>query len=157
MPIGAVDYIERNAITGNCFPSYNAAAPLIHRMWPRVKVAMDSRNDVYGETLYRQYVAALSGGRSLEGYLAQYPVDFFLITYGADRNPEFFRSLENSPDWALVYFDDRSVVYLKRIERIKAIIDRDGYDLISPAIPGTIRSPRPPRTWRRPSGRWSRP
>ena len=139
MPIGAVDYIERSGIAGNCFPSYNAAAPLIHRMWPKVKVAMDSRNDVYGETLYREYVAALNGGSSLEAYLAKWPVDFFLITYGGDRNPEFFRSLEKSPDWKLVYFDDRSVVYLKRTERFRAIIERDGYALISPAIPGTLQ------------------
>jgi len=139
MPIGAVDYVERNGITGNCFPSYNAAAPLIHRMWPKVKVAMDSRNDVYGETLYREYVAALNGGAALESYLAKWPVDFFLITYGADRNPEFFRSLEKSPDWKLVYFDDRSVVYLRRTARFESIIARDGYEMISPAIPGTLQ------------------
>jgi tetratricopeptide (TPR) repeat protein len=106
-------------------------------MWPRVKVAMDSRNDVYGETVYLEYVGALSGGRALEAYLRKWPVDFFLITYGGDRNPEFFRWLDASPDWKRVYFDDRAVVYVKNIPRFQHIIARDAYEMIDPALGGT--------------------
>ena len=138
MPVGAVDYIVRNHITGNCFPSYNAAALLLQKMWPEVKVAMDSRNDVYGETLYREYTNALAGGAALESYVKRWPVDFFLITYGGDRSPAFFRTLDASPEWTLVYFDDRSVVYLKTLPRFDAILRRDGYELIDPAIAGTV-------------------
>lgn len=147
MPVGAVDYIARNEITGNGFPSYNAGALLLNRMWPRVKVAMDSRNDVYGETLYREYVGALAGGTALEAYLRKYPVDFFLITYGNDRSPEFFRWLDASPDWRLVYFDDRAIVYLRNNARFQRIIARDAYDLIHPAVAGAraIRTEDAPR------------
>jgi hypothetical protein len=136
MPVGAVDYIEKNHITGNCFPSYNAAAMLIQRMWPEVRVAMDSRNDVYGETLYREYTSALSGGAALEAYLKKWPIDFFLITYGADRSPAFFKVLDSSPDWRLVFFDDRSVVYLRNIPRFQNIIKSDGYQFLEPAQAG---------------------
>ena len=133
MPVGAVNYIERNEITGRCFPSYNAAAILINRMWPRVTVAMDSRNDVYGERLYNEYTRALAGGPALEAYIRDWQIDFFLITYGSDRSPAFFRFLDTSPDWRLVYFDDRSVVYLRNLPRFEPIIGRDAYRLISPA------------------------
>lgn len=138
MPTGAVDYIQRNRITGRAFPSYNAAAMLIHRMWPEVTVSMDSRNDVYGEALYREYVAALAGGPALEAYLKKWQIDFLLITYGQDRGAAFFRTLDESPDWALVYFDDRSVVYLRNIPRFQAIIQRDRFELINPAAPGSV-------------------
>ena len=40
--------------SGKGYASYTAAALLIHRAWPDVLVAMDSRNDVYGEALYRE-------------------------------------------------------------------------------------------------------
>jgi len=133
MPIGAVDYVGRNGITGNCMPSYNAAAMLLHRTWPGVKVAMDSRNDVYGAELYQEYTAALGGGEALERYLTKWPVDFMLISYSFDRNIAFFKYLDDSPHWTLVYFDDRSVVYLRSIDRFTGIIRRDGYRLISPA------------------------
>jgi len=139
MPVGAVDYIERNHITGRAFPSYNAAAMLINRMWPEVKVAMDSRNDVYGETLYREYVTALRDGAALDAYIRKWDIDFFLITYGSDRSPGFFNYLDSSPDWVLVYFDDRSVVYLRNIPRFSSIIARDRYSLINPARAGTVQ------------------
>ncbi len=139
MPVGAVDYIERNHITGRAFPSYNAAAMLINRMWPEVKVAMDSRNDVYGETLYLEYVHALRDRTALDEYIRKWNIDFFLITYGSDRSPGFFDYLDSSPDWALVYFDDRSVVYLRNIPRFAPIIARDRYTLINPARAGTVQ------------------
>jgi hypothetical protein len=138
MPVEAVNYIETNRITGRCLPSYNAAAMLIHRMWPDVKVAMDSRNDVYGETLYREYVAALQGGEALDGYLRRHEVDFLLLTYAQDRTPAVYKLLDGSPEWTLVYFDDRHVVYLREQPRFAEILRRDGYELISPARAETV-------------------
>ncbi|HET9481166.1 MAG TPA: hypothetical protein VFP98_05365 [Candidatus Polarisedimenticolia bacterium] len=138
MPVGAVDYIARNRIGGRAFPSYNSAAILLHRMWPAVKVAMDSRNDVYGESLYREYTAALAGGEALASYIRKWDIEFFLITYGTDRDPDFFRYLDDSPEWALVYFDDRAVVYVRDIPRFHDLISRDRYVRIQPARAGPV-------------------
>ncbi|HKY33588.1 MAG TPA: hypothetical protein VJV23_13745 [Candidatus Polarisedimenticolia bacterium] len=138
MPVGAVDYIAANNIDGRAVPSYNAAAMLIHRTWPAVKVSMDSRNDVYGEALYEEYVAAMGGGKALEDYIQRWDPDFFLISYGTDRSPAFVSYLDASPEWTLVYFDDRQVVYLRDRPRFRPIIERDGYHLIRPAHAGPI-------------------
>jgi tetratricopeptide (TPR) repeat protein len=133
MPVDAVDYIARSRITGRCLPSYNVAAMLIHRTWPEVKVAMDSRNDVYGEKIYLEFVQALQGGGALESYLNRHSVDFLLLTYVQDRTPAIYSFLDGSPDWTLVYFDDKHVVYLRTEPRFEEIIRRDGYRLIAPA------------------------
>ncbi len=129
MPSGAVDYIERTGITGNCFTSYNAAAMLIHRMWPDVKVSMDSRNDVYGEALYAEYRDASSDRDLFEAYLSRWPVDFFLINY---RGVSGF--LDQMPEWVLVYFDDSFLVYVKDSPMFADIVQRDGYRLIKPSL-----------------------
>ncbi len=142
MPVAAVDYIVRNRITGNCFTAYNGAALLINKMWPEVKVSMDSRNDVYRETLYREYRDAVGSPNALSAYLRKWPVDFFLMAIGSDVNPQFFRYLDESADWAMVYFDDRFFVYVKNIPRFKEIIERDGYKLLKPAS-GTMSEVRP--------------
>ncbi len=136
MPVGAVEYVARNRITGNCMTAYNAAALLIHRMWPDVKVSMDSRNDVYGEALYREYRDALSSATLLDAYLKKHPVEFILMTPGGDVSGEFFRYLDDSPDWTLVYLDDRFLVYLKEISRFQEITRRDGYQLLRPSRAG---------------------
>ncbi|MGH9868367.1 MAG: hypothetical protein ACREAA_09415 [Candidatus Polarisedimenticolia bacterium] len=133
MPTDAVDWIEKNHITGRCLPSYNAAAMLIHRMWPDVKVGMDSRNDVYGEALYLDYMRVLNDPQALDNYVKKYDVDFLLLTYVQDRAQPIYAYLDNSPEWTLVYFDDRHVVYLRDRPRFQEIIQRDGYKLITPA------------------------
>ena len=38
-----------------------------------------------------------------------------------------------SPDWALVYWDDVALVYLRRGGSHTAVIERDGYRLVKPA------------------------
>jgi len=100
-----------------------------------VKVAMDSRNDVYGEALYNEYARALGGGDAVAAYIAKWDIDFFLITYGSRREADLCKYLDDSPDWVLVYFDDRSVVYLRTKPEFRQITLRDGYHLISPARP----------------------
>jgi tetratricopeptide (TPR) repeat protein len=133
MPVDAVDYVARRGITGRCLPSYNSAAMLIHRTWPGVKVAMDSRNDVYGEKVYLEFVQALQGGGALEAYLNRHQIDFLLLSYSQDRNPAVYSFLDGSPEWTLVYFDDKHVVYLRTEPRYEEILRSDGYRLISPA------------------------
>jgi len=112
MPTGAVNYIAVNRITGRAYSSFPGAAMLIHRMWPQVTVAMDSR-DVYSDDLFLEYFRAQSRPEYLAAYLRKWPVDFFLIDYRLTDVTAMVRYFDRSPDWALVYFDDRSLVYVR--------------------------------------------
>ena len=142
MPVGAVDYIVRNRISGRCFPNYNAAALLINRMWPDVLVAMDSRNDVYGEAIYEEYMAAvINRNGELAPYLEKWQPDFMLLNLGSERSPPFQRWISESPAWHLVYFDDRFVVYVTDRPHFAELIQRDTYHLIDPLAPGTRTIP----------------
>src|SRR5206468_952169 len=58
MPECAVDFIVRQRLAGHAFVSYAGAGMLIQRTSPAVKVNMDSRADVYGEALFREYLSA---------------------------------------------------------------------------------------------------
>jgi hypothetical protein len=131
MPVRAVDFIVRNGIAGNAFASYSHAALLIDRAWPAVKVGMDSRNDVYGEALYREYRAALSDPAAMAAYLNKYPVDFFLLAHG-DCAPAVWTALAGGGEWAPVYFDDLACVLLRREPRYEAVIRDNEYRWLRP-------------------------
>jgi hypothetical protein len=131
MPVCAVDFIERNRITGHAFVSYADAALLIHRMHPAVKVNMDSRNDVYGEDLYREYLAALRSPETMEAYLDRHRIDFFLLSY-RDRIPDVFDRLEASGAWAPVYYDTRDFVLARRTAENEELIHREAFRIIRP-------------------------
>jgi tetratricopeptide (TPR) repeat protein len=131
MPTCAVDFIERARISGNAFVSYSEAAQLIHRMYPAVKVNMDSRNDVYGEALYREYLAALASPEAMQAYLRRYPVDFFLLSY-YPRVPKIFAALESRGEWAPVYYDDAWSVLVRQKPENDGLIQREGFRILRP-------------------------
>ncbi len=138
MPVCAVNFIEKNRITGNAFVSYSLAAMLIHRMHPLVKVSMDSRDDVvYGEELYKQYVDALRTPGAMREYLRRYRVDFFLLNYG-ERVPATFDYLDSTGEWAPVYYDDRTFVLLRRTPETEDRIRRLAFKSVRPAVAGPI-------------------
>jgi len=131
MPTCAVDFIERARISGNAFVSYSDAAQLIHRMYPAVKVNMDSRNDVYGEALYREYLAALESPEAMQAYLRRYPVDFFFLTY-KPRAPKIFATLESSREWVPVYYDDVRFVLVRLRAESAALLGREAFYILRP-------------------------
>jgi hypothetical protein len=140
LPVAAADYLEANGITGNAFNSYGAGAYLIHRFYPAVRVAMDSRNDVYGADLYAEYARALADAAALEALLGRVEAAFILLDWprpGAARTAAAIRSLDR---WGLVYFDDRAVVYLPRDGAHASVAARDAYVLLDPALfrPATL-------------------
>jgi len=113
MPVCATEFVRTNRITGNAFVSYTFAGMLIEKMYPDVKVNIDSRNDVYGDALYQDYREALDAPDSMRRFLERYPVDFFLLSY-ADRTPAVFDWLESTSEWAPVYYDDRAFILVRR-------------------------------------------
>ncbi len=140
MPVCAVDFIERKQITGNAFVSYPFAAMLIHRMHPRVKVNMDSRNDVYGEELYREYWDALRFPDKMKSYLERHPIDFFLLSYG-DRSPRVFQELEATGEWVPVYYDNRAFILVRNTPENSDLISREAFRVLRPgAIGSTVVS-----------------
>jgi len=137
MPTCAVDFIARNHITGHAFVSYAYAAMLIHRMYPEVKVNMDSRNDVYGEELYLEYLSALRSPEGMKAYLERHPIDFFIMGYG-DRLPATFDYLRSTGEWAPIYYDDRSFILLKRAPGNAELIRKNEFNVLRPSVIGSL-------------------
>jgi len=133
MPICPTDYIKDHGIKGNAFVSYPLASMLIYKSYPDVKVNMDSRNDVYGEDLYREYINALRSPNSMLAYLSRHPIDFFLISY-SDRLPQVFDAVLATGEWAPVYYDQKAFILLKRKPETEALIREEEFKVITPGI-----------------------
>jgi hypothetical protein len=101
LPTCAVEFMAREHLSGNAFVSYSDGAMVIGRLYPEVRVNIDSRNDVYGEERYREYLDSLGSADAMDAYLARHAVDFFLLPYEF-RVPEVFDALERSGTWAPV-------------------------------------------------------
>ncbi len=137
-PVCATDYVARSGLAGNAFVSYSWGAMLVHKAYPRVKVSIDSRNDVYGEEIYRAQLDALAAPASMAQYLEEHRVDLVLLSY-ADPAPAVSRWLITSPAWAPVNLDDKGFLLARRSTAPPGLVERDEYTLLRPAALGSTR------------------
>ncbi len=141
IPVSAADYLESVGMRGAVFNTYAAGAYLVYRLYPAVRVGMDSRNDVYGEDLYRQYTRALADSDALEAMLRRLDAGAILLEWPNQGMMTAAAAVHRLKDWTPVYFDDVSVIYLEAGGPWAQVAARDGHALLDPALyrGGTIR------------------
>lgn len=117
-PDKAVDFLVENEISGNFLNDFNSGAYLIGRAYPRIKVFIDGRTEVYGADFFRTYLKIFSKFDKdvFEKVVAAYKLTGILLN--TSTNPtkrELLRYVYFHPDWKLVYFDYDGLVFLKDV------------------------------------------
>lgn len=140
IPVAAADYLAANGVKGNAFNTYAYGAYLVYRFYPEVRVAMDSRNDVYGEDLYAFYNRALVDRVALAEMLRRIDAAVLFLEWTREGAPLTSEAVRGLGGWSLVYFDDETTVYLRDDGPWAATARRDRYALLDPALfrPGAL-------------------
>jgi hypothetical protein len=150
IPVLAADYLEANRVGGNLFNSYGVGPYLIYRLYPTVRVAMDSRNDVYGEELFLEYQRALRDPSALDRMLRRLEATAVVLDWVGGKNLATARLLRQVGPWVPVYFDDAAIIYMRADGDRRDLVERDGYTFLDPGRyrPGTLRPDDAPRALR---------
>jgi hypothetical protein len=137
IPVRAADFVRSEGLEGNCFNDYASGAWLVYRFHPRVRVAMDSRNDVYGEALYAEYQRALADPPALASLLRRIDATFLFLQWAAPGASGAARTIADLDDgWRPVMFDDLAVVYVKQDGPYASLWSGRAYRVLDP---GTFR------------------
>ena len=131
LPVDAMEFIINNNIKGNFFNSYQFGGYLLYHGYPKIKVFIDGRADVYGEQLYRDYRKSLIFPQEFQKFTAKYNFDYIFLEYDPDDKP-LHDFLIKSKDWVLVYFDNTSLIYVKNIDNNSNLISKYGYFYVNP-------------------------
>jgi tetratricopeptide (TPR) repeat protein len=139
VPEGALRYLDGRGIQGRLFNAFHFGGYITWRDFPRRVPILDGRGHVAPNLLeeihfaraYPQHLARLQAHFGLEVAVMDYPA------YSGDAaedvlGPDADTAL-TSPDWALVYWDDIALVYLRRGGAHAATIERDEYRHVKPA------------------------
>ncbi|MGC8874532.1 MAG: hypothetical protein ACP5SI_08830 [Chloroflexia bacterium] len=105
-PQAAVEYLRKEARGGRLFNSYNWGGYLIWQLKER-PVFIDGRADLYGDTLFADYLRVWHVEPSWAEVLNRWEVEWVLCEKGAP----LATLLVSSPSWTVVYEDSTAVLY----------------------------------------------
>jgi tetratricopeptide (TPR) repeat protein len=129
LPEKAVEFIHQAHLPQNLFNMYHWGGYVEWALFPEYRVFIDGRNEVFGEALFEEYGNALIGAPGWEATLTKHGVQTALLTYTqvhpfARTETRLHELLYESSRWALVYWDDVALVFVRRSEASREIIER---------------------------------
>jgi tetratricopeptide (TPR) repeat protein len=137
-PEKALRYLDKNNIKGRIFNTFQWGGYITWRDFPERTAFVDGRGVLSRDLLEKLDLARIRAG-VLDNLHKKYDFEIALLNY--PNTPEFYSTASSpdidaalsSKDWALVYWDDLSLVYLKRNGRFNAVIKKDEYRFVKPA------------------------
>ena len=138
-PYKGVDFLVANNVRGNFFNDFNSGAYLIGRCYPKIRVFMDGRTELYGAKHFANYQKIWKDGdkEMFETYARTYHLTgAFLNSINNHLNENLLKLFYNNKEWVPVYFDYDAIIFLKDVPENKDMIDRFRIDLATwQAIP----------------------
>ncbi len=140
-PVNSVKYLKQQDIDGRMFNSFEWGGYLIWEL-QKYPVFVDGRVQVYPEEFINNFRIKILQKPPLYFYeqCQKYGISFAVVPYASNIGRmianDYSGYLFNNKDWALVYFDNNSLVYIKRgfSKKNDAIITRDEYTMLQPTI-----------------------
>lgn len=116
-PVAAVEFLRQEHPSGRIFNPLAFGGYLIHELWPRNRVFVDGRLDVFEPEFLVRYQRLIDLGEGWDEAVSEYGIALAIIDYQADLSVDWnLRArLRDDPDWVCVFFSDNALVYARRI------------------------------------------
>ena len=137
LPHTTADFLEKIEYRGNIYAPLGWGSYFIWRGWPDLNVFIDGRLLVYGSGLLNEYHYIRQNEPGALERLESYGTEAIAVPIGHQR--WLIRDAAAvSPNWQLCYFDDKSVVFLRKNDHNKEWLGEWGYNKIDPLKPGYL-------------------
>jgi hypothetical protein len=97
-PVAGAAYLRDHQLSGNLFNRYDWGGYLVYQLYPRLKLFIDGRPDVYGAGVLQDYLTVADVQPGWQGVLDRYNVQLVLV----DRDGPLARTLLRDPGWRLL-------------------------------------------------------
>ena len=109
-PVAAVKFLNQERITGNMFNNDEFGDYIIFSSWPRYRVFMDGRSDMYGKKLGSAYLQVANVQPGWKEILAQNKISWVIF----DTNSALTAALGDDQDWHPIYSDQVATIFVKK-------------------------------------------
>lgn len=126
-PEKPIAFLEANAINGPMFNSYSLGGYIIWRLFPKYKVFIDGRNDVYDPQVLEDYNDFMVNSKSVEEILKRRNIAHITIKF-PETNINTIAYLLLSDNWGLVFFDMPFMIFVKNSGENAPLLKNYAYD-----------------------------
>ncbi len=131
-PLGAFRFIEAHALPGEVWNEDAWGGAFLWHFWPERRDFVDNRLGVFNEAFFRKiYIPVREARPGWEGILERYAVNTLLMEF-SEKPIGIHQAAFRSPLWALVYWDDQSLVYVRRSAAPEKLLRRFEYRIVNP-------------------------
>jgi hypothetical protein len=111
VPMAAIDFLRANQLRGNMFNNDEIGDHVIYSLYPRYKVFIDGRSDMYGEPILKEYLKVAHIEAGWKEALAKYDINY--IYFYTDS--VLARHLLTDSGWRGIYSDNVASIFLRNI------------------------------------------
>ncbi len=123
-PFGACDFLEKNNIKGRIFNTLDFGSYIGYRFYPERRSFIDGRVGMYKESFYDTYRRIQNYPQEWDAVQKEYNFHIALIRHLFSGTERLLKYLYNNKEWALVYYDENSVIFLNNTPDNKDAIER---------------------------------
>ena len=109
MPVEAVNYLEKHEVTGPLLSPDYWGGYLIYRRYPRSRIVVDDRHDLYGEEFFKSYLKTVRVERGWEEFLQTHETACVLLP----RDAALANILAVTKGWKQIYADDVAIAFVR--------------------------------------------
>jgi hypothetical protein len=122
---GSARFFKENHIQGPMFNNYDIGGYLIYYLFPDAKVFVDNRPEVYSVSFFKDMYVPMQENDDVWHKMDEKFGFNVIYFYRHDLTPwsqAFLVSRIDDPDWAPVFVDEFTIIFLKRTEANRAVI-----------------------------------
>jgi len=112
-PQKGAEFILKNNLPPNIYNLFDYGHFLIYKLYPKYKVFIDGRTELYGKDFFDDYLKTREANdQTIKTQFKKYNINT-VILFGRDIY-ELAAYFYKNPDWALVFFSDESVIFIRK-------------------------------------------
>jgi hypothetical protein len=109
MPVEAVNYLEKHEVNRPVLSPDYWGGYLIYRLYPKTRVMVDDRHDLYGEQFFRSYLKMMRVERGWKEFVDTHETSCVLLP----RDAALANILLETKGWKSIYADDVAIVFVR--------------------------------------------
>ena len=136
LPVLGAHFASRIGLQGPRFNLYDDGGYLIWQSWPQEKVFIDGRSEIFAGGPVQEFMDILNDSPNWDALVNdKYHINYFFLAYRPETVGRRVMPLVGkliSQRWALVYWDDSTLIYVRKTPQNEALIRQYALYYVSP-------------------------